>query len=76
MWKWPTEDLWSKTFPSIQIQPKDPPPKPVRIPMQENSESSESTDINPEININFEENSPFQEGVISDVYQRPNKSFL
>ena len=31
----------------------------------------ESTDINPEINIDFEENSPFQEGAILDIYQRP-----
>ena len=47
-----------------------PPPKPMRTPMPE---SSESTDINPEINTDFEENSPFQEGIISEMYQRPNK---
>ena len=35
-----------------------PPPKLVGTPMPE------STDINPEISINFEENSLFQEGVI------------
>ena len=50
-----------------------PPPKPVRTPMPE---SSESTDINQEINIDFKENSPFQEGVISETYQRPDKSFF
>ena len=50
-----------------------PPPKPVRTPTLG---SSESRDINPEINIDFEENSPFQEGVISEAYQRPNKSFF
>ena len=33
-----------------------PPPKPVRTPMPG---SSESTDINPEINIDFKENSLF-----------------
>ena len=33
-------------------------------------------DINQECNTNFEENSPFQEGVISETYQRPDKSFL
>ena len=27
-----------------------------------------------EINRNFEENSPYQEGIISEIYQRPNKS--
>ena len=38
-----------------------PPPKPTRIPM---SEGPENIDISPEINIDFKENSPFQEGVI------------
>ena len=33
-------------------------------------------DINPELNTNFEENSPFQEGVISKTYQWPDKSFF
>ena len=33
-------------------------------------------DINPELNTNFEENSPFQEDVISETYQRPNKSLF
>ena len=32
--------------------------------------------INPDINLDFEENSPFQEGVISETFQRPNKSFF
>ena len=27
-----------------------------------------------EINKDFEENSPYQEGIISEIYQRPNKS--
>ena len=38
--------------------------------------SSEITNINPEINLDFEDNSPFQEGVISEAYQRPDKSFF
>ena len=33
-------------------------------------------DINPELNANFEEDSPFQEGVLSETYQRPDKSFF
>ena len=40
------------------------------------SQSSESTDINPKINIDFKENSPFQEDVISEIYQRPDRSFF
>ena len=57
-------------------------PKPVRSPTQgsyessESSKSSQSTDLNTKINIDLEENSPFQEGVISEVYQRPNKLFF
>ena len=57
-----------------------PPPKPVRSNMprsQENSQSSPSTEnISPDINLEFEENSPFQEGIISEAYQRPDKSFF
>ena len=33
-------------------------------------------DINLELNTDFEENLPFQEGVISKTYERPNKSFF
>ena len=33
-------------------------------------------DINPEHNTDFKKNSPFQEGVISETYQRPDKSFF
>ena len=50
-----------------------PPPKPVRIPT---SESPENIDISSELNIDFEENSPFQEGVISETYQRLDKSYF
>ena len=48
-----------------------PPPKPLRI---HTSEGQENIDNKPEINIDFEENSPFQEGVISETYQKPDKS--
>ena len=57
-----------------------PPPKPIRsnVPRsQESSQSSPSSEnIGSDINLDFEENSPFQEGVISEAYQRPNKSFF
>ena len=33
-------------------------------------------DLDPDINKDFEENSPYQEGVISEIYQRPDKSQL
>ena len=50
-----------------------PPPKLIRIPA---SEGPENIDNSPEINIDFKENYLFQEGVISETYQRPNKSFF
>ena len=57
-----------------------PPPKPIRSNMprsQESSQSSPSTEnINPDSNLDFEENSPFQEGIISEAYQRLDKSFF
>ena len=59
-----------------------PPPKSIRSQMPGSHKSSQSsnsldgTNINTEINIDFEENSPFQEGVISETYQRPDKSFF
>ena len=44
---------------------------------QESSQSSLSTEnINPDINLDFEETSLFQEGTISKAYQRLNKSFF
>ena len=55
-----------------------PPPKPVRSNMPrswEGSQSSPSTEkINPDISLDFRENSPFQEGIISEAYQRLEKS--
>ena len=47
-----------------------PPPTPVKIPMPE---IPGNMDINPELNTDFMENSPFQEGVILETYQRPDK---
>ena len=33
-------------------------------------------DINPNINFDFKENSPFQEGIMSGTFQRLDKSFF
>ena len=56
------------------------PPKPIRSNVPRNQESSQSSssveNINPDINLDFKENSPFQEGVISETFQRPDKSFF
>ena len=57
-----------------------PPSKPIRSNVQRSQESSQSSssveNINPDINLEFEKNSPFQEGVISETFQRLNKSFF
>ena len=57
-----------------------PPPIPIRSNMPRGHESSQSSqnveNINPDINLDFEENSPFQEGVISETFQRPSKSLF
>ena len=43
---------------------------------QESPQSSMSVEnINPDINLDFEENSPFEEDVISETFQRLDKSF-
>ena len=38
--------------------------------------SSSVENINPDINSDFEKNSPFQEGIISEKFQIPDKSFF
>ena len=57
-----------------------PPPNLIRsnVPWhQESWQSSSSVEnINPDINLDFEENSPFQEGITSKTIQRPDKSFF
>ena len=39
-------------------------------------QSTNNINQNPNINLDFEENSPFQEGVISETTQKPDKSFF
>ena len=33
-------------------------------------------DLDTDINMDFQENSPYQEGVKSEIYQRPNRSYF
>ena len=57
-----------------------PPPKPITPNMPRSQESSQSSpsieNINLDINLDFEENSPLQEGIFSEAYQKPDKSFF
>ena len=48
--------------------------KPTEIPLQEIPRKL--TDFNTDINKDFKENSPYQKGVISEMYQRPNRSYF
>ena len=43
---------------------------------QDSQSSTSIEDINPNINFDFEENSPFQEGIMSKTFQRLDKSFF
>ena len=39
-------------------------------------QNTNKTKVSPNTNLDFEENSPFQEGIISETFQRPDKSFF
>ena len=53
-----------------------PPSKPIKQNMTHDQSSQNVQDINPNINFDFEENSPFQEGVMLETFQRLDKSFF
>ena len=48
--------------------------KLTEIPLQELPRHL--SDLNMDINTDFKENSPYQEGVISETYQRSDKSYF
>ena len=48
------------------------PSKPIKLSIPEIP--GNLSDIDVELNTLFKENSPFQEGIISEIYQRPDKS--
>ena len=61
-------------IPMHAIQMPNPIPKlPERV-IQNNRQTNLELDL--EINRDFKENSPYQEGIISEIYQRPHKSQL
>ena len=48
----------------------------LRAPKQQTiKQSAQEINPNPNINFDFEENSPFQEGIMSETFQRLDKSF-
>ena len=56
--------------PDLLLRPK----QPIKQNRKQNSQNEQN--ISPNINFDFEENSPFQEGIMSETFQRPDKSFL
>ena len=54
------------TQPSVRL-----PPKP-----QNADNTTTSPNLGPEPNIDFEENSPHQEGIITETYVAPDQSYL
>ena len=56
----------------LLLRPKQPIKQ--NITCKQNSQNEQ--DISPNINFDFEENSPFQEGVMSETFQRLDKSFF
>ena len=52
-----------------------PPPKPIKQNMThaQSSQSLNIEDNNSDINFDFKENSPFQEGITSETFQRLDK---
>ena len=66
------EQIYVPQKPIIPIHPNqisNPIPKlPERV-----IQNDKQTDLDLEINKDFEENSPYQEGIMSEIYQRPHK---
>ena len=65
------EKLQTPNYPDPVMKP---PPRPPNKIAQNDRQINLDSDL--EINKNFEESSPYQEGIISEIYQRPEKSQL
>ena len=50
--------------------------RPLHEPLQKKHNITGPQDMKTEINLDIEENSPFQEGIILELIQRPDKSFF
>ena len=51
-------------------------PHPFHEPLQKKQNITGPQDMKTKINVDIEENSPFQEGIILELIQRPDKSFF
>ena len=64
VWKFPSSEMLP---PYLVPQPRPPPKPPDNLSKRQDVESSK---------IEIEENSPFQESIISEIYERPDKSYF
>ena len=62
----------SREIPTYPDSIYRPPPKLTEIPLQEIPRNL--TDLEMDINTDFEENAPYEECVVSETYQRPDRS--
>ena len=65
-------------IPDVPFHP-DPllrPKQPIKQNVTHEQNSQNKQNISPNINFDFEENSPFQEGIMSETFQRPDESFF
>ena len=71
------EQIYVPQKPIIQMNPNQM-PKPIPTLPERVIQNDRQTDLELDLEINkdFEENSPYQEGIISEIYQRPHKSQL
>ena len=60
----------------FHLDPLLRPKQPIKQNITHEQNSQNKQNINPNINFDFEENSPFQECVMSETFQRLNKSFF
>ena len=60
----------------FHLDPLLSPKQPIKQNITHKQNSQNVEDIGPNINIDFEENSPFQEGIMSETFQRLDKSFF
>ena len=62
-----TRQILSYPHPILRLPPRQPDLKENRRDL---------SDLDMDRNIDFEENSPYQEGIISETYERPDRSYL
>ena len=69
------EQIYVPQKPIIPMHPNQIPNSTPKLPERVTQNDRQAyLELDLEINRDFEENSPYQEGIISEIYQRPHKS--